>query len=397
MTRRLTRITVAVLCFGLALSPVTSAQSPDRLRVVHLGVVWPGGAMPGSGTRPSVLVLSAKDVLAEATDPPGDMQPPVAWMPFQRPGRDVTVGADSLQIDLPTFMLHSPQSSFSWSVDARALTDGTLHDSLDQQGTWQPGGTSTVTDPVDQGVNDYADLTQASVRSLDPQRVRFELQVRGNTAGAWDKEMYLFSLFPFSTQQWDTWLYLVPWVDPPQSWFSQVIYNPAVAPAPTLPYLDITSSRVTREGGDIVLETTVADIIPQGPDTGPAIPMFTWLFSVLPDGGASGGGAKWAVLIAALALVEAGPLLILCMLHVMGNPEWVPVGQLPGEISGNTVRVRVPAAQLPLDSALLLRPSTGFSLGDDPEAYVSEVDWTDGMQLARLGQRIYLPIILRGS
>jgi hypothetical protein len=392
MTRRLTRITVAILCFGLALSPVTSAQAPDRLRVVHLGVVWPGDAVPGSGTRPSVRLLFDNGVLAEATDAPGDMQPAVAWMPFHSPSRDVTVGPDSFHIDLPAFMLHSPQSAFSWNVDARALMDGTLHDRLDQPGVWQPAGTSTVDDPVDLGVSDYADLTQASVRALDSERVRFELQVRGNTAGAWDNEMYMFSLLPQSTQQWDTGLYLFPWADPPQSWGSQVIYNPTVALAPTLPYLDITSSRVTRDGGDLILETTVADAVPQNAEALPVRPVFSWRFSVPANGGTSGGG-KWAVLV----LVVISLLAVTCGLFVFGNPEWVRVGDLQYQVSGNTVRVRVPAAQLPLDSSLVLGPSSGFLIGDDPEAYISEVDWTDMLQLARLAQRIYLPIIRRGS
>ncbi len=392
MTRRLTRITVAVLCFGLALAPVTSAQSPDRLRALHLGIVWPGDATPGGGTWPSLRALFDDEVLAEALDVQGDMQPAVAWMPFQRPGRDVTVAADSFQIDLPTLMLHSPQTSFSWSVDARALMDGALHDSLEQPGTWQPAGTSTVSDPIDLGVSDYADVTQASVRSLDPQHLRFELQVRGNAVGAWDNEMYVFSLFPSSTQQWDTWVYLFPWADPPQSWASQVIYDSTVAPAPSLPYLDITSSRVSRQGGDLILETTVADTIPQNAEGLPVRPMFSWRFSMPPDAGASGGGGQWLLL--GVVVIYA---LIIGMLFIFGNPEWLRVGDLQYDVSGNTVRVRVPVARLPLDSSLVLSPSTGFFIGDDPEAYFSEVDWTDGMQLARLVQQIYLPVIRRSS
>jgi len=392
MKRALTRITLSVLCLGLALSPVISAQAPDRLRALHLGVVWPGDAVPGRAPRPSVLVLSANEVLAEATDAAGDMQPPVAWMPFQRPGRDVTVGADSYQIDLPTFMLHSPQGAFSWSVDARALMDGTLHDSLDQPGTWQPAGTSTVSDPIDLGVTDYADLTQASVLTLDPQHLRFELQVRGNTAGAWNEEMYVFSLFPQSTQQWDTWLYLVPWADPPHSWASQMLFNPAVAPAPSLPYLDITASRITREAGEIVLQATVADSVPQDAGTATLRPIFAWWFNRAPEGGTSGGGVRWKMM---LLYFSVGAITALAF--DWGNPEWVRVAELQPEVVDNTVRVRVPEALLPLSSRLVWSVRSGYLLGDDPQAYYAEVDWTDDLQLEPLLQRIYLPVIRRNS
>jgi len=218
MKRSLCLVTLAILCLGQTLGPAVSAQPPDRFKSDHLGVVWPSSATVRDSSGSNAGVALNSELIAEVADPQGDMSVPLGWMRWPEPTRSVSAGADSFRFDLPLFMLHSPQSSFSWSLDSRAAADGTLHDSLDEQGTWQPGGSSVVPDPVDSAVNDYADLTQASIQTLDPQHLRFEVQVRGNTAGAWDREMYMFSLFPFSTQEWDTWVYLLPSDNPPQTW-----------------------------------------------------------------------------------------------------------------------------------------------------------------------------------
>ncbi len=395
MKCRLYCITLAALCLGLTLSAAIAAQAPKRSKAIQLGVVWPGHEQADSRLTATSIALLDGEVIAEATDPPGDMSPPLGWRPWPDPTRHVSVGEDAFRFDLPLMMLHSPQSAFSWSVDSRAATDGTLHDQLDQQGIWQPGGTSTVADPEDQGVNDYADLRQATVQTLDPQHLRFEVQVRGNAAGAWDSEMYIFSLFPHSTQEWDTWLYVLPWDDPPQTWWSTIAYGPAVAPSPALPYLDLTSSRLSREGGELVIETTVGDTLPDDPHTAPVTPMFAWWFNRV-TGGANAGGDE-RLNVARIVAFEVG-FSWRVSAHKWVDGAWVHFADLQYDIAGNTMTVHVPAGVLPFNTRLLWSTSSGFFLGDDPETYHSDVDWMDGIEIGPLAAyRVYLPLIRRDS
>jgi hypothetical protein len=165
-----------------------------------------------------------------------------------------------------------------------------------------------------------------------------------------------------------------------------------VAPAQPLAYLDITSSRLSRESAEIVLQTTVAEAVPRSPDTARVRPVFAWWFRRPQGAGASGGGVGDRVVVLALTLgVWAARL------YEWRNPGLVLIADLPHDISGSAVRVPVTATLLPLNTFVLWSPSTGMFLGDDPEVYYSEVDWIPGIQLAPGGYRIFLPVIRRNS
>ena len=171
----------------------------------------------------------------------------------------------------------------------------------------------------------------------------------------------------------------------------------AAAPAQALPYLDIMSSRISRELGEIVLETTVAGMVPQNPETAPVRPMFAWWFNVPPDGGGHGsGGIPVSDRFMVVLLLFVGTAWAVWAL-IWGNPEWVRIAELGHEISGDTVRVRVPATVLPLSSRLQWSPQTGMFLGDDPEAYYTVVDSIRGTEVGPLVYRIFLPIMRRSS
>jgi hypothetical protein len=165
-----------------------------------------------------------------------------------------------------------------------------------------------------------------------------------------------------------------------------------------LPYLDLTSSRVSRESGEIVLQTTVADVVPLDPETAPARPLFAWWFSLPPEEGTGGGGDRDRDRKTKKTCVRCRPgSPWQASAFEWVNQRWVHFADLQHDISGNTVTVRVPAGLLPLNTDLLWSTTTGFLLGDDPEAFSSEVDWIPDTQLVLESNRIYLPIIRRNS
>jgi hypothetical protein len=394
MKRTIYLFTLVVLCLGLTLATAVAAQPLGRSRVEHLGVVWPGRSAVGRSSEPSALVALDGELLAEASDPLGDLEPPVAWVPWPDPRRGTSVGADSLSLSFPTAAVLGPDTAAMWAAESRSLDDGTLHDALDQLGGWFPGATSLVTDTVDLELVNYADLTQAKLEQLDSEHLRYEVTVRGNVAGAWDKEMYTLLLAPSSTQQLDRMVYLLPWTDTPQTWWSSIIYTPPVIPSPPLPYLDITDSRVSQESGEIILEVTVADTVPLDPQTAPVRPTFAWWFNQVADGGTSGGGSDDDLRVGLSAQVGfswRGAAFRLV------HGEWEYLADLQHDVSGNTVTVRLPAGLLPRKTSLLWSTSTGFFLGDDPDAYQSDVDWIDRVPVTLASYRVYLPIIHRGS
>ena len=398
------RVFVLTLCSLLLTVLLNLAVTAQERRPAPAGVAVRTGAQAQNGrlagpAQPDAGLADQRQTIKEVPDPQGDNKSPTTWTRVCQPDWGLSIEESRFQLDFPLWMLHNPGGVFAWTLHSNPVVGQMSHDFLAELGTYVPGGTSYVTDTVDAQLDPYQDLLGGGVRSLAGEYVRWEVEVRGNASGAWGQEWYAFSLAPLSTQRWDRWVYITPFPDLEDMWYSAVRFTEQAAPAPSYDWQDITMSRIWEEDGDYVLEMVLHDPVPVADIPGPARPVIAWWFDV--DSSAQTG--NWLgddVLLTA----EFDPVLgqWTTKQWEWSDDCWTDKWGCSDQFEFAYVRMQPPKGALGVSAGSSWRSGTGMYLGgsaggglnpaDVPEMYFCEIDATP-KTLFGPTNAIYLPLV----
>ncbi|NTV62152.1 MAG: alpha/beta fold hydrolase [Oscillochloris sp.] len=331
-----------------------------------------GGNSDGAQSQPDEAVTTAIASWAVAgtsaiPDPSGDVAP-LSWLKAHpAPSRGLTISGNTATVLLPIWLINN-RTSFSWYAGAdRPSTDYTPLDWAPNSGTaqWTAGSSSAVTDPVDSSLQPYEDVTFVRVSQSDSTHLQFEWRFRGNILTDQPDVLYYFVLNNFD---WMLWLYPTP-----RGWEWEIIARNASFIWNSASYEDITAASVTETGGgQLQLQLTMGNAIPDMPPGSAGAPWYRWYFDrdnntatgQQPDGDDVGVVVRYNPHISTWQGV----------MRRWNGTQYDDVGVIPFTRSENTIAATTSVADLGLSQTFRWATVVGPIVGPSDEEFYSRVD-----------------------